>query len=229
MGPEMRNHNRPAVIEFIGMPGSGKTSLARNLAAELEKRQLRILLNAEGSAEHHEIVDLPRYRRHVRRLATLLSHPGLGVAVAKRSTSRRTAAELWRLATREWRRKSLDKSNETVVVFDEGPLHKLCMLYAEGQVSRPEGLLRHLTLPTLCVALDIDVVSAIARIRQRAPTSPVDSKDQEDLTNYLSRYAEFQTAIIDQLRCPVVTVDSSARGPVSVVCDVLSSLDVGQR
>lgn len=225
----MHTHNRPAVIEFIGMPGSGKTRMARNLAAELESRQIRVLLNAEGSAQPHDIVDLPRYRRHVRRLAALLSDPGLAVGIVKRSTNRQTAAELWRLATREWRRQSLDRSNEAVVVLDEGPLHKLCMLHAEGQVTRPEGLLQHLTLPTLCVALDIDVVSAIARIRQRAPTSPVDSKDEEDLTRYLKRYAEFQAEIIELLRCPIVTVDSSATGPVSVIRDVLSSLDVGQR
>ena len=197
------------IIEFIGMPGSGKTTIAVGLASLLEEDGVDVLHNADGSAQPEDLIALPRYRRNIQRVLTIASLPALALSVAVRSTSRARAAEMWRLVTRELRHRSLRDVSHELVILDEGSLHKLCTMYAEGDLPRPLDLLSRLTAPSLCIVLRLDVNVAVERIHARTSHSPVDAKPNDELMVYLRRYRDCEDALIDRLSCPVVSVDSS--------------------
>ena len=197
------------IVEFVGMPGSGKSTVATGLASLLEENGVDVLHSADGSAQPEDLIALPRYRRNVERVLTIASIPALAFPIAVRSTSRTRAAEMWRLVTRELRRRSLGDVSHELVILDEGPLHKLCTIYAEGDIPRPLDLLSRLTAPSLCIVLRLDADLAAERIHARTSHSPVDAKPHRELMAYLLRYQDFVDALLDRLPCPVISVDSS--------------------
>lgn len=219
MTPDPCTRQLPRVIELVGMPGSGKSTLAGELAAEFGHRGVRTILNDDGSAPPGHFQEIPRYRRRLERAGTVLAHPRLAASIAVRSTSLGAAKDLWRLVTRELRRQRLSKVLSDLVIMDEGPLHKLSMLYADDQVLRVPGLLSKLTEPSFCVSLTLDPDVAIARLRSRQSTSPVDSRPSNDLERYLARYAAFQARMTRSLRCPVVELDASSKADVAALAD----------
>lgn len=199
----------PNVIEFIGMPGSGKTTAATGLASLLRNQGANVLMEADGSEPPGELITMPRYRRNIERVRMAASIPRLALSAALRSTSRARAAEMSRLITREWRRRRLHHTPNDLIILDEGSLHKLCIVFAEGEVADPLNLLSTLMPPSLCIVLRIEVELAAERVRGRPPMSPVESKLEGELIRYLSQYRECEDALIERLPCPVILLDSS--------------------
>lgn len=214
------------VVEFIGKPGSGKTTAALELISRVADEGIDVVHNDEGSTQTEALLETSRLKRNLNRFASIASRPVLAVSLAARSTSRPKAAEMWRLATRELRVRKLASIAHDLVVVDEGPLHKLCTIYAEDSVARPLGLLGRLTLPTVCFDLRVDAQVAMERIRGRASGSPVDLKADSELIAYLRRYQECEDVILARHEGKVLSVD--AAGPdvvapmVHALRDVLS-------
>lgn len=191
------------LVELIGLPGSGKSTLAADLERELASRGVAVSVYDKGSELPPHFSEISKLRRRVEIGRWLLSHRGFAAAVTARSTSKGAVKEMMRLLLREMRRRGLTRATPDVVILDEGALHKLIMLYAEGLVPRVEGLLSHLAEPSFCVSLAVPVEVAVPRLRSRM-TSPVDSRPIRDLETYLARYATFQEWLVRSLPCPVI-------------------------
>ena len=190
------------------MPGVGTTTTARQVVEILRTQGIDARLDSGGSAEPADLLTMPRYRRNAARIARLASLPALGVATLSHARTRSDVAELLRLANREIARRGIEDVPHGLVLLDEGPLHKLCLIYAGRRIRKPLRLVGTLSEPELCIVLEAEPEEVFRRIRSRPMSSPVDKQPDEELVRYLSGYREGKSAITRLLTCPVIPVNA---------------------
>ena len=197
------------IVEFIGVPGVGKTTIIAQLRECLSQAGIPTTCHHLGSAEDVGVVADSWLQRNLVRVVRVASTSLLGVAAALRVRGKSTGADLLRLINREVKRRALKDDPSGVVLIDEGSLHKLCMLHADARVARPMGMARWVSNPDMCVVLESEPGTAAVRIRARShPHKMVDRKTLADLQSYLTRYTDGVRLLERRLRCPVVHVST---------------------
>lgn len=221
----------PFVVEFVGAPGAGKTTLVLQVAAAL--RAQGFACRPVQGHNRDEPGTLPRGRlpRAAVRLGRLTRTPGMSLRCLPHVCSRAAGLDLLRLQRREALRRTLRSPSRRdhvdasyVVLLDEGCLHKVMLMAAQGRAARPGALARSVTQPDLCVLVDAGVDTAMERIRGRPVTTPVDRLADEALSTCLERYRRACTSVLRELRCPVVRVDALGDGVAASVADAVTRL-----
>lgn len=208
------------IVEIIGKPGVGKTTVAGELVDALRAEGISVRCELIGSEEEFHP---SRPLRNLRRMRRLAAMPALAIATGRRARTRAMRADLMRVVNRESHSRAVLDLPHGVVLIDEGTLHKLCLLHAEGRIDRPLELARWVRPPDLCVALNADDRDVLERIRTRVHPSRIDRMPEPDLELYLTRYAEAIRVLEQRLTCPFIHVDTSATGAANTLCEAIEA------
>jgi thymidylate kinase len=204
------------LVEFLGLPGAGKSALSRRVAAELQRRRLPVDEPSRPLA--HDISRASRARRKSLRVALeLLRHPLDGARAARilagsRQPSAGECARLlfnWLLVTslaRDARRRA------GLHLIDEGLAQGAWSVALEGRLESALALLAALpagTAPDVVVVLESSPAAIAARLQSRPEhDTRLDSRlDTEPLL--LKRGAVCVERIQDALGSIVAARDAS--------------------
>lgn len=164
----------PLTVEFVGLPGAGKTTMADRISAELEGRGWRCAGRLPLLGE-----DLGGLERAVRRTATLLrgwhrTGAALSYLVSTRTRSRVGAHWALRLSTWPLQWQAARRAGVDYVILDWGLLQNTWATTIGGRFgdgTASSRLLRRLLgtgAPRYAIVyFDIDVEGSLARIGQR--------------------------------------------------------------
>ncbi|HEU4680792.1 MAG TPA: hypothetical protein VFS51_03545 [Gemmatimonadales bacterium] len=211
------------VFELVGLPGAGKTTLARGLLARLAAQGRtsgeRELTPRRGMTRARHLTRLAgftlargRYVPSTLRLATAVKPP----TAARMLSAARLAVWPYRLSVA--RARGFD-----TVVLDQGILQSAWCVLLEGSLGREdllsdaiEEVLAGCGVEFAFISVDLDVVQAAARIHARdALYAPFDRSEQETL-RLLSQHAEqLERVVAAGIRAtgaPHIRVDGS--GPL---------------
>lgn len=217
MRATMRRHS--ILVEFLGLPGAGKSALSRRVAAELERRRLPVDEPSRGLA--HDSGRASRSRRKSSRVALeLLAHPLSSARAA------RVIAGSGQPSTGEWARLLFNwllvtslardaRARGGLHLIDEGLAQGAWSVALEGRLDSALALLAALppgTAPDLVVVVDSSPAAVAARLQSRTEhDSRLDSRlDTEP--HLLQRGAECVERIQEALGSIVV-----ARGAPGLV------------
>lgn len=208
------------IVEFLGAPGAGKSTLTGEVLDELRRRGVRATSVAGHNRDGEDLDRRWRPTRLLVRTARLVATPRLTLSSLSRLDGRAAGLELMRLQRREAFRRQLDEP-DGVLLLDEGPLHKVTMMVTTGRVRRALALADVVSEPDLCVALDVDVETARDRIRSRPPTCNLDFADDATIERYVARYLVAYEQVMARMSCRILRVDACSKEAVSrIVSDI---------
>ena len=226
------------VVEFCGLPGAGKSTLARAVVAQL---RLRSVPTTEVMATLGP--DAPRGVRLTRKLGAVLSgirEPGSARVVAEvalRSSQRDRRDRLARPANLLVVRHAVTKARRRpgVHVLDQGPLQEWWSAALRADDARVLEIAAHDRAPRadLVVQVRTPIEVLVDRLEARgARQSRLESLDTESRVDELRRGESLLAALIDQLvhaldpESPaVLTVD----GLDPAACETIVDAVVGSR
>ncbi len=215
----------PVVIEFLGIPGAGKTTLASAVAEELRGR---------GYSCHLSLSDDPPRRRglrarilHVKKIVwALAADPRLGscllvfvLRTRPRSLPRISRmGSFIRLMDGAFRRSR--RGPERYVVLDQGLLQAIWSIALFG-TPPPQSSLRallrvlHARYPVGAVVVDVEPGLAWERLVTRpVAKSRIERAGRGDLMTALNTYAPYFREIATLWPGPVLTVTPDGRRPL---------------
>lgn len=181
------------VVEFVGPPGAGKSTIAQELARLMGRRSLTL----DGYRTHQGRLLSPR-EVTLQRWWSVASQPALARAAldcARREGRGLALSWMINLARRNRMMEDLEGGG---LILEEGTLSALCL--AQAARSRPWEMLSvlpHLAHGDTVVVIDIDVDTAVERIRLRQGI--LADRDAGSLRRLISGYqsalAELSSAI----------------------------------
>jgi energy-coupling factor transporter ATP-binding protein EcfA2 len=198
------------MIEFVGLPGAGKSTIARLLTEQLE-RSGHTLVTKSPSATMARRHIRGRWSRIYRAAQDLLLSLGptwscrrLLLAIGMRPDLREFRYHYWRLM-RLWLAigrltRSQDHPNQQLIVFDQGLLNCLPSIfpgnlkdYERSMLTRCAVRAMKRVLPDVVVLVSVDRNTAAQRLRSRPyqrTTYDIDRPDLEVLLEPRWRYTE---------------------------------------
>ena len=159
------------IIDFLGMPGAGKSTLAVALNSALKERRVAVTASENGGSAPLGVPPLTKWARRRFKAGSLLGNPGLVVASVSVTLSSGRLGH-WpmfvNLCGRDW---ALRQSKpEGILLLHESSEHRLCIALALANKSCLETVKRfltHMTWPDAVVYLRVDPELAVERVRQR--------------------------------------------------------------
>jgi len=162
-------------IEFIGVPGAGKTTLVE---------EVRKLLEREGVQCATRATFFSKNRKWKYKLLWMLLHPqyiDFSIATLLYKLSRVKGSTFEKLVTRLHEHQKLQYQiahhNSTVVLRDAGHVQRLsnlAMRHILSNVAVTRLIYERLPRESFLILVDIPVEVAIARMKERDPTRKVD-------------------------------------------------------
>jgi hypothetical protein len=208
------------IIEFIGPPGAGKSTVAHAVG-----RQLAVpVVNLDGNRTFRGRLLTPQQVISQRRLA-VLKQPTLSVAMlAGLLAGDRGASASWRVNL--IRRNDLMRrlaQNSSTAIIEEGPVHAAVLVMAESRRS-PEAsrIVRYLTLPDVVVSLHAATPTTTGRVLKRGK---VLSDWPPDALDCLARRYSFAAPAIEaSVPTNVIVLDSTAATPDELAASISAAI-----
>lgn len=202
------------VIEFIGLPGAGKSTVSGKVIRKLQSSGLAL-------PELHNVKELRRSGNSPLALAKII------FAALRTTLFYQVLREIWFKALKDrskfWRFFVLLKSNLTlqtlrqqqwdVVVLEEGRAQNIASMSVKGSVpdcSRLVDVVYSDASDHLFVLLDIDLAIAIERIRNRETTGRF-SRENPELETLMVRHSSGVASLSAVLsnRFPLLSLDAT--------------------
>ena len=197
-------HLEPFVLEFLGLPGAGKTAVAAKLVADLRARGVPC---AERRAPRNPSEQM--WQGRARRVAALvrdheLIAASLRFAASVRPRSLDRLARALRLSGWARQYRSYATSGVELIVLDQGPLQDVWSLTVPGrrwdEPAMREVVRRILHTPGMgraFVYVDVDVQTAAERLRlRRGSSSRFDRLSPAQMRTWLETYEKSLTSLL---------------------------------
>jgi thymidylate kinase len=209
------------VIEFFGLPGAGKSTLAEHLLHRLQ--------TDGGAYGYREAIGRLKGGRaeHYARLAAFTLAEPRHFATAMRLAAAVTPARAlrWRfaakLATWPYRLSLVHPRHYDTVVLDQGPLQSAWCVLLDGELRDASALRaavhdlladNHVTFAL--VHVDVTPEAAADRIAARGPMAPPFHRDRTETLRLLTAHRQHLTQILqiaeEQIGIPVLRIDGGA-------------------
>ncbi|HEY9622358.1 MAG TPA: AAA family ATPase [Crinalium sp.] len=221
MGESVTKPSQPLVIEFVGLPGAGKTTVFHQVVAQLREEGIsvaardEILKQWKSTGRVKKLLQLlPQTWNHVQTLVQ-----SLVLASQVKPLNRQSFAKAVKVYTNVKRIDAIAQSrSHQLIVLDQGLLQEIWSVGITGKPPETKQIQRELstlfqTRSVAIVDFNIDVETALQRIQQR-PTegSRFDVMESDAAQATLTRYGPY---LQDILRCaqtlgiPLLEVDSA--------------------
>lgn len=209
------------VIEFLGLPGAGKSALAERLVRKLE---------AEGHAPgRRETIERVTWGRpeHFARLAAFTLARGRHLSTAMRLAAAVTPSSLarWRfgakLATWPYRLSRVSQHHCRMLVLDQGPLQSAWCVLLNGELH-DEAALRAAVYDLLAdrrfafafVSVELSPEAAADRIAARGPMAPPFDRGRPETLRLLTAHRAHLERILqiagEHVGAPLLRLDGAA-------------------
>ncbi len=218
------------LIEFLGLPASGKTTVARELAARLEARGWACRLS--GTLPLAGGRNLPR--KLLRALVVAVSEPSIlvaGIVAVMRSRQRRPPDAVRVLLNLLEVRYVLHAGGRGIVIMDQGPAQAIWSLAYSARRPTAQGLraLMHGGLPRRHLVVELASSGALAAARSSARGTRLSRIEREEEAPSLAWARAVQamsvvTCAVSGLRRVRV---ANPQGGAGVAADTISALVQG--
>lgn len=209
----------PAVIELVGIPGAGKSTVARELCRQLEAAGRTPLVLPEAGRQAARRSRLGRmlgassprwgpriawkvfqFERLARGLGFLVARPVFGFRLVAGQARRPPAARRGRRVLYWWVRTVGARSvllrhrlPDEVVVFDEGLCHRVVQLFASAdETPDPAGIARYaraIPFPDVLIHVVAPTELAFRRVHERGLWRRLAGEDPRRIRRYLESAA----------------------------------------
>jgi thymidylate kinase len=171
---QVREADHPVVVEFVGLPGAGKTTAARPVMEQLMSRGYTCGSRARiGRGESSRVAHYGRLGRfYLQHAGVLGAAVRLGLAGTQFSTAR--VRQAFKLSVWSYRLRAVLANGYDATILDQGPVQQACSTMLHGRIGSEKAVnaaLRHMLLGAgvrfAFVYFDIDVDLSAARIARR--------------------------------------------------------------
>ncbi len=233
MGKSLTNNNlmktnsgQSLILEFVGLPGAGKTTICREVASQLNNQGVSFVSG-------DEILQQWRQQSTWQRLIKLIPQTqnqwqillySLFLASQVKPTNRQSFSKAAKIFANVKRLDAIARSaaprtqNSQIILLDQGLLQETWSVGITGTTPSAESIKQELALlfhqrPMAIVYFQIDVDTALERIQNR-PTSEsrFDRMHPEAAQQLLSRYVAYMQKIVNcahTFNIPILEIDSS--------------------
>lgn len=213
----------PLIVEFVGLPGAGKTTVAYKVAEKLCSQEVHIISRSEIISQWHQINGL----RKIFRLFPLDANHWQVLTHALK-LSLQVAPTTWWSIIQAAKVFSNVKRNDDVVqdrnyqvlLLDQGPLQEVWSILLKGELSQKK-LLEKAVSPIFkerrisVVHSKVAMKTALGRIqgRPRKLECPFDQMEKDKAYTSLLQYSPYLQEIVTYAQAsgaPVLEVDSAS-------------------
>lgn len=234
----MNNKKRPDIIEFIGPPGSGKSTVASDLSRQFIKRGYRCTPAIETPQARNilENKDLPEYLRRLTGIvSTLITSPKKSLmayllAAEVNPTNITNIARAYNLILHKVVEEKLCRQEDLdLVVLPEGSLHLMCILSVNGQIpsihryqslySQDKPCKKHI----INVKTPVDV--CVKRIDNRVTGSRFDERNEGENRKMIQQYNSCLNRTLRLTEMSTTNVDGT-KSPRTIVSSILQTIGI---
>jgi thymidylate kinase len=223
------------IVDFVGLPGAGKSTLAQAVAALLEGDGVSAMAGENGGTTAADGRRLSRWERLGFRIASVWANPGLIAACAPIVLRPGGTEDLPMFVNLCRRDRALRVARpKGILLLHESSLHRLCIALALVERSSPdvvERFVRRMAWPDALVYLEVEPAVATERVRERlermGPVAAADIAALDAGAAWRQRYAdasEHALRVIARSK-PVLRLDGSSEGVPRLAVAVRSWLE----
>ncbi len=186
------------LIEFVGLPGAGKTRLIEATRSQLGRRGLSVRAEPIGLFDRREAL---------RALLFALVRPRLSVRLIRSLRTKRSVVLAGSLLRRERIAVRFSKGGDCILV-DEGPLHSIALLAMAG-AHDATALVNAVTVPVVAVLVVTEPRLAAERTLRRYERGETNRLTSVWTHEQLVRFEKYVNELLPHLRCPILRTDGS--------------------
>lgn len=224
MAKSLTKSQNPLVVEFVGLPGSGKTTVSHLVTAKLEAKGIKIVSREEILKQWHQKNVLQKllqlFSSNSNQWSILIN--SLTFAAQVQPINLQSFLQTGKVFFSVKRNDAVVRAgNCQIILLEQGLLQDAWSVVITGSLPQLSYLQREMTSlfykrSIAIVNLKIDLDTAVSRIKNRPSKKKKDSyfdlMDSEQAHSLLTKYFPYLQEIIDCARIakiPILEIDSS--------------------
>ena len=221
MGESLTNKPKPLIVELVGLPGAGKTTVSQQVALKLRERGLQIVSRDEILKQWKQKNLL---QKAIQLLPNNLNHCNILInslvfAFQVKPINLQSFSKAAKIFTNVSRNDTVARAHDCeIILLDQGLLQETWSVGITGSPPQTKYLkwemmpLFH-NRSTIILYFQVEIETALYRIQHRQTmTSRFDLMDSKQAYSILEKYSLYLDKIINCARTcdiPIVEVDSS--------------------